>query len=324
MSTRISEVDFSRLLDVRVDYLFKLIFGNDKPRLISLLNAIFANKRIDRVITDLVFISPALEKQSETDKFSIIDIMATLSNGSTACIEMHLYGLPEFKFKSLRTWARVYGGELKAGQKFWENKPVICISFLDGAITNADDKPLKAVHTLFQVRERDGHELLLNDMELHYINMRAFVEEHHGGDVPPDMFTKWLTLITQSKQSDKEFLKDICREDEVIAMAVGILASLTEDEATRLAYSRRQDEITNYYATIQQLEDSLRRAEESDRRAAEERRRAEESDRRAEESDRRAEESDRRAVRAMRARNWTVADIAEALERPEEEIEKFL
>ena len=81
----------------------------------------------------------------------------------------------------------------------------------------------------------------------------------------------------------------------LIAMTVGILARLSEDEATRLAYSRRQDEITNYYATIQQLEDSLRRAEESDRRA---------------------EESDRRAVRAMRARNWTVADIAEALERP--------
>ena len=110
-------------------------------------------------------------------------------------------------------------------------------------------------------------------------------------------------------------------------MAVCILASLSEDEATRLAYSRRQDEITNYYATLQQLENSLRRAEESDRRAEEERRRAEEERRRAEEERCRAEESDRRlsnAVRAMRAKKWTAADIAEALERPEEEIEKFL
>jgi predicted transposase/invertase (TIGR01784 family) len=314
---RISEIDFSQLLDVRVDYLFKLIFGNDAPRLISLLNAIFANKGIDRVITDLTFINPALEKQSETDKFSIIDIMATLSNGSTVCIEMHLYGLPEFKYKSLRTWAKVYGGELKAGQKFWENKPVICISFLDDAIMDADGEALKAVHTLFQARERDGHELLLPDMELHYINMRAFVEKHHGQDIQPDMFTKWLTLITQSEQNDKEFLKEICKEDEVIAMAVNVLASLSVDEATRLAHMRRKDELTNYYATIQQLEENRRRAEESDRRA-------EESDRRAEESDRRAEEERRRAVRAMRAKNWTVTDIAEALGQPEQEIEKFL
>jgi len=55
MSMRISEIDFSQLLDVRVDYLFKLIFGEDVPRLISLLNAIFANKRIDRVVTDVMF-----------------------------------------------------------------------------------------------------------------------------------------------------------------------------------------------------------------------------------------------------------------------------
>ena len=245
MSTRISEIDFSQLLDLRVDYMFKLVFGNDKPRLISLLNAIFANKGIDRVITGLTFINPALEKQSEHDKGSVIDIMATLSNGSTVCIEMHLYDLPEFKHKSLRTWARVYSGELKSSQRFWENRPVICISFLDGAIRAADGKPLKAVHTLFQVLERDGHELLLPDMELHYINMRAFVKEHPGRDVPPDMFTKWLTLITQSEQSDKEFLKEICIEDEVIAMALELLASLSVDEATRLAYLRRKNDATN-------------------------------------------------------------------------------
>ena len=97
-----------------------------------------------------------------------IDIVATLSSGSTVCIEIHLYGLLEFKYKSLRTWARVYDTGLKVGRKFLENNPVICISFLDGAITDAGGEHLKAVHTLFQVREHDGHELLLPDMELRY------------------------------------------------------------------------------------------------------------------------------------------------------------
>ena len=43
MNTCISDIDFSQLLDVRVDYLFKLIFGTDVPRLVSLLNAILQN-----------------------------------------------------------------------------------------------------------------------------------------------------------------------------------------------------------------------------------------------------------------------------------------
>jgi len=86
-------------------------------------------------------------------------------------------------------------------------------------------------------------------------------------------------------------------------MALGTLASLSVDEATRLAYMRRKDEMTNYYATLQLSEEYRRRAEASDRRAEEER---------------------RRAVRSLRVRNWTVAEIAEALGHPEEEIKKFL
>ena len=73
--------------------------------------------------------------------------------------------------------------------------------------------------------------------------MRVFVREHPGRDIPPDMFTKWLTLITQSEQSDKKYLKEICKEDEVIAMALELLASLSVDEATRLAYLRRKDDV---------------------------------------------------------------------------------
>ena len=313
MSIPISEIDFSRLLDVRLDYLFKLIFGNDAPRLISLINAIFANKRIDRVITDLAFINTALEKQSEIDKFSIIDMMATLSDGSTACIEVHLYGLSEFKYKSLRTWAKVYGEGLRESQMYWENRPVICISFLDGAIKDATGEPLKAVHTLFQVRERDGHELLLRDMELHYINMRAFVKEYHSRETPPDMFSRWLTLITQSEQSDKGILKEICKEDEVIAMTVGLLASLSEDQATRLAYSRRKDAITHYYAAVKRSEENERLIEEYSHQLDDERRRSEEY-----------RNSIEKAIKAMQAKNWTVTEISKALELSEEEIKKYL
>ena len=323
MSARISEIDFSQLLDLRVDYIFKLIFSKDVSMLISLLNAIFANKRIDRVVTGLVLINPSLQKHSKTDKFSIIDIMATLSNGSTVCIEMHLYGLMEFKYKSLRTWARAYGEGLKSGQKYLENNPVICISFLDGAITDSGGKPLKGVHTLFQVRERDGHELLLPDMELHYINMRAFVDDGCVYDAPSDMynmFTRWLTLITQFEQPNKEYLKKICREDEVIAMAVEILASLSEEQATRLAYLRRKDEMTNYYTVMRESEEYRRRMEEYRLQIESERSRAEESTRRAEESIRHVIN----AIKAMRDQNWTSADISKALELPEEEIDKFI
>ena len=110
-------------------------------------------------------------------------------------------------------------------------------------------------------------------------------------------------------------------------MAMEILASLSEDEATRLAYSRRKDDLTNYNTVLQKTEEALRQIEENRLQKEKARRQIEESDRRAEEYRRKIEESDRRtanAVKALRAKNLTTADIAEALGQTEEEIEKLL
>jgi len=63
------KIDFSMLMDLRVDYAFKLLFTKNEPRLlISLLNAIFANKKIQRVITSLSIKNPYLDKESGEDK----------------------------------------------------------------------------------------------------------------------------------------------------------------------------------------------------------------------------------------------------------------
>ena len=69
------EIDFSELMDLRVDYAFKLFFATeDTSRLISLLNAIYANKGIPRVINTLTIVNPAMEKADELDKLSILDM----------------------------------------------------------------------------------------------------------------------------------------------------------------------------------------------------------------------------------------------------------
>ena len=58
-------IDYSRMMDLRIDYAFKLIFGTgDTLFLISLLNAIFANKKIPRIIKSLTIVNPYLEKHS--------------------------------------------------------------------------------------------------------------------------------------------------------------------------------------------------------------------------------------------------------------------
>ena len=119
------DIDFSKLMDLRVDYCFKLIFGSSDTRfLISLLNAIFANKKIPRKINSLTIINPYLEKHTKEDKLSILDIRAQLDDGTTILIEMHLYDLDDLKYKTIRSWARAYGEELKEGDGYSTQPPL--------------------------------------------------------------------------------------------------------------------------------------------------------------------------------------------------------
>ena len=154
-------IDFSQLMDLRVGFAFKLFFASgNTSRLVSLLNAISANKGIPRLITGLTVVNPALERSDSLDKHSILDIRATLSDGIEVCVEMHLYGLMEFKLKSIRNWARVYGEALAPGQGYAEGKPVICISFIDGPLTADHLRSADRIGNPFTIHRKSRNSLV--------------------------------------------------------------------------------------------------------------------------------------------------------------------
>ena len=282
----ILEIDFSQLMDLRVDYAFKLIFGTgDTLFLISLLNAIFADKKIPRNIKSLTIVNPYLEKHSREDKLSILDIRAQLDDGSTILIEMHLYDIDDLKYKTIRSWARAYGEELKAGEGYSEQPPVICVTFANGSF---DDGESQKIHKCCKIMDIDDHTIFSDALELHYIDMNAFVKTINKtgcigkGETQDSTLAKWLAVITEKDIEDKKIIKNICREQEEISMAVSTLVSLSEDKVTRQAYQKRQDEIMLYNKRIN---DYKRVAEQESHRAEQERQRAEQAESALEEKD---------------------------------------
>jgi len=218
------KIDFSQLMDLRVDYAFKLIFGTgDTLFLVSLLNSIFANKKIPRIIQSLTVINPYLEKYSKGDKLSILDIKARLDDGSTILIEMHLYDLDDLKYKTIRSWARAYGEELKASESYSKQPPVICVTFANGSLDNGESKK---VHKCCKITDIDDHTVFSDALELHYIDMSLFVNTMNKkggvtkGETLDSMFEKWLAVMTEKDIVDKTIIKSICEEQEEIGMAV--------------------------------------------------------------------------------------------------------
>jgi len=251
-----TDEELSSLMDLRVDYAFKRLFSekNATHRLVNLLNAIFENKQIPRRVSSLKIEKPNLEKASKEDKLSILDSRAVLDDGSTASIEMHMYDLGNHKYETIRSWARIYSEGLDKGQKYSEQNPVICISFINSAIPDAEGKPLEMIHLLFQAMERDRHVLLLHEMELHYINMGAFVrqcKEQKKTEHICDRFSNWMTLIAHKEINDKNFLRRICKVEE-IGEAMKALSNQGMSKVTRQAYQRRLDELHSYNSIVQE------------------------------------------------------------------------
>ena len=265
-------IDYLQLMDLRIDYAFKLLFTRGDPRLlISLLNAIFANKKINRVIKSLTIKNPYLEKESGEDKLSILDIRAELSNGTAVLVEMHLYGLGELKAKTIRSWARAFGEDLEVGKSYTSQPPTITIAFTNGTIEPLENKKTisedtSKIHRLCMIMDCEDYTVFTDAMELHYIDMKAFAKavNYANGITNEDgLFAKWLSVITQKEINNKAIIENACEEEEIF-MAVSTLALQSEDKYTRQAYQRRKDEIYFYDMKMRRAEQAELRAEQTE------------------------------------------------------------
>ena len=290
----ISGIDYYQLMDLRIDYAFKLLFTKGDTRLlISLLNAIFLNKKISRVIKSLTIKNPHFEKESVEDKLSILDIRAELEDGTTVLIEMHMYGLGDLKAKTIRSWSRAYGEELEAGQSYAQQPPTIAIAFTNG---NIDPTAVaNKIHRLYKIMDCEDFTVFTDAMELHYIDMKTFATAvNEAGSISINstdeiLFSKWLSVITQKEIDNKAIIADACKDEEDIQMAVATLARQGEDKYARQAYQRRKDEIYFYNMRMQQAEREKQRAEQEKQRAEQEKQRAEQERQRAEQEKQRAD-----------------------------------
>jgi len=269
------KIDYTQLMDLRIDYAFKILFTKGDPRLlVSLLNAIFANKKIRRVIKSLAIKNPFLDKESGDDKLSILDIRAELDDGTAILIEMHMYGLGELKSKTIRSWARAFGEELEVGNSYTAQPPTITIAFTNGAVepigkNKNTQSGTDKIHRLCMIMDCEDFTVFTDAMELHYINMKAFAKAVNEADsinindTEETMFVKWLSIITQKEINNKTIIENACNEEEIY-MAVTSLAQQSEDKIIRQAYQRRKDEIYFNNMNIARAEQAERRAEQAE------------------------------------------------------------
>ena len=185
------------LLDPKVDFVFKNIFGSEKhpERLMSFLNAIL--KPIKK-ITKVEIKGTDIGKKIIEDKYSRLDVKATTSNNEIINVEIQLnFFENETRLslskrpcqikdlecllmikRSMYYLSKMYEEQLGEGEDYSKIKRTVCINILNF-------KYLKTTkfHTGYRLKEMETHEELTDIIEMHFIEVPKLEENSDEKDM---------------------------------------------------------------------------------------------------------------------------------------------
>ena len=223
--------DSSKFPLPKVDVVSKFLFGT--PRNAHLLQA-FLSAVLKKPVKKLEirhFNDTHLEPHRVNDKNPIVDVKATLMDGTEIHIEVqlhfHKYLLERVTFYN----AKIVSSQLARGENYGELRKVITILLSNDELFR--ESP--AYHHTFSLYDPVHQVKLTNMVEFHTLEFNKVPEESDGSDLH-----HWMSFF---KSESREELLMAASKDEMIAKAYEELERLGQDREAMLAYERRLIEI---------------------------------------------------------------------------------
>lgn len=125
----IETIEIPSLLSVTSDYIFKLIFGDQRNAdiLAEFLKSVLdiADSEYDRI----TIIDPHVKKESSKDKYGILDIKVHTKSGISINVEIQVLPIPEIKQRSLFFISKMVTEQMTAGKKHSDIKRSVSIIY---------------------------------------------------------------------------------------------------------------------------------------------------------------------------------------------------
>ena len=222
------------LLDPKVDFVFKNIFGKDKEIFCSFANSVIQPPQ-NKLIIDIEFTDKDLPKNYEKDKESRLDVLATLKDKSKINIEIQLAPQAVFDKRVLYYWGKLYSTQLKESQSYSDLQPVVCISLLNFIF----DENHEDVHTKYVIQNIKTKVRAFHEFEIHFIEIPKFNHKIKT------MLDKWINFLLSPAENIT---------DPTIQKARNNLNVLSLDEDMRVQYEARLKQIRDEYAVKETAE----------------------------------------------------------------------
>ena len=229
------------LLDPKMDFVFKNIFGSEKnPEiLISFLNATLKPKDL---ITAVEMKNTDINKDYIEDKFSRLDVKATTSNNEVINIEIQLKNEYNMIKRSLYYWSKLYSEQLNEGEDYSILKRTICINIL-----NFKYLKTRKFHSGYRLKEIYSNEELTDVAEIHFIEIPKLEE----GTDEKDMLVNWVEFL---KNPESEKVRSLEMSIEEIRRAKDELIRMSNDDTQRQIYEMRAKTLKDKISALNEAE----------------------------------------------------------------------
>ncbi|MCL2235887.1 MAG: Rpn family recombination-promoting nuclease/putative transposase [Defluviitaleaceae bacterium] len=217
------------LLPVKSDFIFKLIFGDERNTdiLTSFLLSVLDIPNDE--LAGLIIVNPYTKKETENDKQGILDVRVNTKTGKVIHIEIQVQPVPEMIERTIFYQSKMVTEQISSGQDWSVIKKSISIIITDYDLILAD----KNYHHQFRYRTTSGVEYT----DLTEINTLELSKLPHNTD-NSDLW-HWMKFI---KADSEEVLNMLAQTSPQMGKAVGVLKELSADEQTRMLFEARENE----------------------------------------------------------------------------------
>ena len=234
-----------RLLNPKIDFVFKKIFGSEKHPgvLISFLNAVLKPKN---KITDVEIKNTDIDKSYIEDKFSRLDVKAVTSKNEIINIEIQLKNEYNMIQRSLYYWSKLYEEQLEEGDRYDKLCRTVCINILDFKYLKND-----RFHNGYRLKEIETNEELTDLEEIHFIEIPKLKKINSEKDIV-DVLEGWVEFL---RDPESEVVRKLEMTNKEIREAKDELYRLSMDEKERALYFIREKSIRDEISALANAEE---------------------------------------------------------------------
>ena len=222
------------LLSPLSDIVFKALFGREEKDsriiLIDFLNSVLSLEGNEK-ITEIIHLSPFNIKEYKEDKGSVFDIKVKNQREERINIEMQINNVDDFRKRSLYYWSKMYSETIKESEIYTTLKKGMVINIMDFDIIKETDR----YHTEYKILETKEKFPLVDDLEIHYIELQKFHPEKDLEEM--EAIELWLSFL---KQAGNEEIEKLVKRKEELGIAMEMLKKVSADEQLREKYAARE------------------------------------------------------------------------------------